>query len=75
MISSKNPKSLGGIVLNARPLPSMNLLLPPSSVDYECRPYELGWLLYAWLSDPIHSTPATTRRSRDDVTASGGSTP
>ncbi len=25
-------------------------LFPPGVVDYECRPYELGWLLYAWLS-------------------------
>ena len=23
---------------------------PPTVVDHECRPYELGWLLYAWLS-------------------------
>lgn len=22
--------------------------LPPGKVDHECRPYELGWLLYAW---------------------------
>ncbi len=25
-----------------------NWLLPPRVVDFECRPYELGWLLYAW---------------------------
>jgi hypothetical protein len=72
---SRGLKAVGTAATRGRPLPSMNLLLPPSSVDYECRPYELGWLLYAWLSDPIHSTPATTRRSRDDVTAAGGSTP
>jgi hypothetical protein len=23
---------------------------PPTTVDRECRPYELGWLLYTWLS-------------------------
>lgn len=23
---------------------------PPGRVDQECRPYELGWLLYAWLA-------------------------
>ncbi len=23
-------------------------LFPPGAVDYECRPYHLGWLLYAW---------------------------
>ena len=24
--------------------------IPPGVVDHECRPYELGWLLYTWLS-------------------------
>ena len=24
-------------------------MFPPGPIDYECRPYELGWLLYAWL--------------------------
>ncbi|QLL66293.1 hypothetical protein FKV68_31600 (plasmid) [Sinorhizobium mexicanum] len=31
-------------------LPWLDAVFPPSQVDYECRPYELGWLLYAWLS-------------------------
>ena len=25
-------------------------LFPPDAIDRECRPYELGWLLYAWLT-------------------------
>jgi hypothetical protein len=25
---------------------------PPTSIDYECRPYHFGWMLYAWLSPP-----------------------
>jgi hypothetical protein len=25
-------------------------IFQPGAVDHECRPYELGWLLYAWLS-------------------------
>ena len=29
-------------------VPAINLLAPPHAVDYECRPYHLGWLLYAW---------------------------
>ena len=29
-------------------VPGLNVLFPPTSVDYECRPYHLGWLLYAW---------------------------
>jgi len=31
------------------PMPGLGRLFPPRTVDYECRPYELGWLLYAWL--------------------------
>ncbi len=31
-------------------LPGVDSLLPAGVVDHECRPYELGWLLYAWLS-------------------------
>jgi hypothetical protein len=31
---------------------------PPGPVDYECRPYELGWLLYAWLGDGIVAAKA-----------------
>lgn len=31
-------------------LPGLDTLFPPNRIDYECRPYELGWLLYAWLS-------------------------
>lgn len=26
----------------------MDWIMPPGRIDYECRPYELGWLLYAW---------------------------
>lgn len=25
-----------------------NLAFPPGAVDYECRPYHMGWILYAW---------------------------
>jgi len=33
-------------------LPGLDRALPPVKVDHECRPYELGWLLYAWLDAP-----------------------
>jgi hypothetical protein len=29
--------------------PPVDALAPPGVVDRECRPYELGWLLFAWL--------------------------
>jgi len=28
--------------------PGLDRLCPTTLVDHECRPYELGWLLYAW---------------------------
>jgi hypothetical protein len=28
----------------------LDRMYPPGAVDYECRPYELGWLLLTWLS-------------------------
>jgi hypothetical protein len=31
----------------------LDIIFPPGRIDYECRPYELGWLLYAWLSAGI----------------------
>jgi hypothetical protein len=30
----------------------LDRLFPPGVVDHECRPYELGWLLYAWTAAP-----------------------
>ena len=32
-------------------IPACDRLFPPTFVDYECRPYHLGWLLYAWSGD------------------------
>jgi len=31
-------------------VPLLDRLYRPGPVDRECRPYELGWLLLAWLS-------------------------
>lgn len=31
-------------------LPVLGRVLRPGTVDHEYRPYELGWLLYAWLA-------------------------
>ena len=28
--------------------PGMDILFPPVSIDYESRPYHMGWILYAW---------------------------
>ena len=32
-------------------VPYLDTVFPPGQVDYECRPYHLGWLLYAWTGD------------------------
>ena len=34
-------------------LSALDSLFPPTVVDMECRPYELGWLLYAWRSGGV----------------------
>jgi hypothetical protein len=31
-------------------LAALDRIFPPGTVDHECRPYELGWLLMTWLS-------------------------
>lgn len=31
-------------------LPALDRVFRPGAVDHECRPYELGWLLLAWLT-------------------------
>jgi hypothetical protein len=31
-------------------VPMLDRLYRPGTVDHECRPYELGWLLLTWLS-------------------------
>jgi hypothetical protein len=29
-------------------LPYVDIIFPPNSIDYESRPYHMGWILYAW---------------------------
>lgn len=41
-------------------LPGLDTLFPPVSIDYECRPYELGWLIYAWRSGGVVERLAAT---------------
>lgn len=32
-------------------VPGLGVAFRPGAVDFECRPYHLGWLLYAWAND------------------------
>ena len=36
-------------------IPAVDVIFPPCSVDYESRPYEMGWILHAWPSNHRHS--------------------
>jgi hypothetical protein len=46
--SVRATKAMVGRVFPNAELALIDRLTPPVSVDWECRPYELGWLLYAW---------------------------
>jgi hypothetical protein len=51
----KLARSLQALASRAHPglrLPGLDGLLPPGAIDYETRPYEAGWLLYAYPRDP-----------------------
>ncbi len=46
----KAARATSALVSRVRPgvsVPGLDRLWPPGRVDHECRPYELGWLLYA----------------------------
>lgn len=58
----KAARSLAAVSTSLRPghrLPGVDRILPATKVDYECRPYELGWLLYAWMADDVIGTRLT----------------
>lgn len=55
----KATRSLRAVSTSISPrwkLSVLDSVFKPGAVDYECRPYELGWLLYAWLSGGISGT-------------------
>lgn len=52
-------------------VPGLNRVFPADAVDYETRPYHLGWILFAWSPRRMHalgregSGPETTRRGNN----------
>lgn len=57
----KAARSVSAVTTSLRPglhVPGLDLAFPATKIDYECRPYELGWLLYAWLSASKSTTEA-----------------
>jgi len=60
-ISAATTSSIPGLKM-----PGLDRLFPPGRIDFECRPYELGWLLYAWLSGgTVASLPGRKAAGRD----------
>ena len=54
-------------------MPGLGLVYRPHAVDRECRPYEFGWLFFAWLAS-LHAGPdglAGPRRTAPYRTESG----
>lgn len=43
-------------------MPAVDLVFPPGSVDYESRPYHMGWILHAWPtnrnSETLNNSPS-----------------
>lgn len=69
--SMKAVRAISAVTTALKPgmrLPGLDMVFPTSEVDFECRPYELGWLLYAWLSG------GAVERHRGPLPA-GGATP
>ena len=38
--------------------PAVDVFFPPISVDYESRPYEMGWILHAWRGGALRTVAA-----------------
>ncbi len=44
-------------------VPGANTIFPPTYVDYETRPYHMGWILYAWSDRFAPAPPAPAQAS------------
>ncbi|WP_291374899.1 hypothetical protein [Devosia sp.] len=50
---NKLARKVGAVTTAVKPglhLPYLDAVLPADRIDRECRPYEFGWMLYAWRS-------------------------
>ncbi len=48
---AKAARKIAAVTTSIRPgwhLPGIDTVFPANRIDRECRPYELGWLVYAW---------------------------
>lgn len=63
---AKAARKINAVTTSLRPgfiLPGQDRAFPTTRVDHECRPYELGWLLYAWLRQGTAATALLTDES------------
>jgi hypothetical protein len=68
---SKLARKLGAFTTAVSPglhVPYIDTVLPADKVDRECRPYEFGWMLYAWRS---HGVIDQLRRTGSKSSATG----
>lgn len=60
--------SMTSLAAPGRRMPGLDRFYPPDAVDRECRPYEFGWLFFAWLGGISEPPP---RGRIDETTATG----
>jgi len=53
-------------------LRALDRLFPVGPVDYECRPYELGWFVYAWHGAPLARAQPKPAPVYDRQSGTGG---
>lgn len=56
-------QALAARVHPAMRVPGVGVAFPPGTIDYECRPYHLGWLLYCWPQARAASWDTARRRA------------
>lgn len=55
---SRGAQAFASRVHRSLRVPGLGTVLRPGRVDYECRPYHLGWLLQAWPADKLATRTA-----------------
>jgi hypothetical protein len=71
---AKVVRAVQGVTTRAVPgmrVPGIGRIYRPAAIDRECRPYEFGWLLYAWLKPPGGAAGSTALRPSSAVQTSG----
>jgi hypothetical protein len=48
-------------------VPGLGAVLWPGAIDYECRPYHLGWLLHAWPASRVAALGVPSEPTRERV--------